>query len=148
MKFKLTVERIVAIVMVLFAGVILFECRNMKMTADYSIGPAALPVACAVLLILFSILVWITSSDRVPASFSAFCTPNAKRCLLLIALSIAFIAAMYFLGLWIPLLVFSVLSFWLIEKHPIVKSLLMGVAWTVFLYIVFVYLLKMNIALF
>lgn len=148
MKFKLTIERIIAFVMIVFALVILFECRNMSLTANYSVGPAALPVACSVLLIIFSVMVWITSTDNKEVSWKALCTPAAKRCFLLVGLTLAFILAMYFLGFWLPFLIFTILSFWLVEKHPLAKAVLMGAVWVVFLYVVFVYLLKMNIALF
>lgn len=148
MKFKLTVERVIAAVMIVFALVILGACRGMKMTANYSIGPAALPVACCVLLIIFSVMVWITSTDSKVLTWSALCTPGARRCFLLVALTLAFILSMYFVGFWPPFLAFSILSFWLVEKHPLIKSVVMGIVWTVFLYVAFVYLLKMNIALF
>ena len=130
MKFKLTIERIIAAVMIVFALVILFECRNMSLTANYSVGPAALPVACSILLVIFSIMVWVTSTDSKVISWKALCTPAAKRCFLLVGLTLAFILTMYFLGFWPPFLVFTILSFWMIEKHPLLKSVMMGIIWT------------------
>ena len=148
MKVKITAEKTISAVMILFAAVILYSCKGMSVTANYSIGPAALPIACAILLILFSVMVWITSVDATVVSLAAFKTPTAKRALLLIALSLAFAISVSLFGIWIPLLAFSILSFFLIEKHSILKSVIMGIVWVGFLYVVFVMLLKMNIPLF
>lgn len=148
MKQKLSGERIIAIAMILFALIILYECVGMKFTAPYSLGPAAAPVICAILLIFFSIMVWITSAGKAPVNWNALKTENGKRAVLLITFTFAFILGMYFAGLWIPLLLFSILSFWKIENHPIGKSIIMSIAWVAFLYVVFVILLKMNIPLF
>lgn len=148
MKVKITAERTISAVMILFAAVILYSCKGMSVTANYSIGPAALPIACAILLILFSVMAWITSVDATVVSLAAFKTPTAKRALLLIALSLAFAISVSLFGIWIPLLAFSILSFFLIEKHSILKSVIMGIVWVGFLYVVFVMLLKMNIPLF
>ena len=145
-KMKLTTERLIAAASILFALVVLWESRGMSLTARYSVGPALLPVACAVLLILFSVMVWITSRDDKQVTLAVFRTAGARRCFLLVALTVAAILALYFFGLWIPFFVYSVLSFWLVEKHSLPKSALMSGVWVLFIYVLFVHLLKMNIS--
>lgn len=145
-KVKLTTERLIAAASIIFALIILCASRGMSMTARYSVGPALLPVACAILLIFFSVMVWVTSRDDKRVTWALFCTQGAQRCFLLIGLTVAAILALYFFGLWIPLFAYSVLCFYLVEKHPLSKSVLMSGVWVVFIYVLFVHLLRMNIS--
>lgn len=147
MKIKLTVEKLLTIAAVIFAFVILFASRDMKFIAAYSIGPAALPVVCALLLCVFAAFVWLTSTEKIFITLGSLISHKVKRAYLLIALIVAFITSIYFVGIWIPLLIYSILSFVLIEQHSWLKSVGMGIAWVTFLYVVFVLLLNINIPL-
>ena len=146
MKAKLTVERLIVLTLFVFASVLLWACRELDFYANYSIGPAVLPLICIFFLVLTGIAVWITSTDDKPVLMAVLRTEGAKRCLMLITLTLLFIVSLYFVDFWIPFFVFNVFSFWLVEKHRPLKSLLMSVIWTGFIYVVFVHLLKMNIS--
>ena len=148
MKLRLTVERLFSLILVLTSLVAIFALRGVPLTANYSVGPAMLPLAYAILLIASSVAAWLSSSDKKLLVLDMFNTPNAKRCILLIALLTGLTISMSFLGFWPPLYVFTVLSFWKVERHPLIKSVLMSAAWMAFIYVMFVVFLKVNTTVF
>lgn len=125
---------------------------------DGSVGPAALPRTASALLVLVSALRLVTESRRAPAAVLPTVAtpgapeveevPDARRKLLLVCATVLVTALLIpYLGLLLSLGLMTLFLAAVVERQPVVRSLLVAVATLAVSYLVFVVLLNIPLPL-
>ncbi len=150
---SLRVEFLVALLLAVFAVVEMIGAIELPMGEEFTIGPGAMPLIYSVGLLLFAGYLLYTSrpkrsvAEANPLKEAEEEAPKldygagVKTFLLVTGL----IAAIYFVGFLVSMMVFAVLHLRLVMRMPWLKAATIGVIWGGALYFAFAHLLEVQL---
>jgi putative tricarboxylic transport membrane protein len=137
----LNAERLIGGFLVLLGAAELYAATGLRVGAEFTLGPGALPIVYALGLILFAALLAFRRTER-GTSERAESGAELRSAVLFFGLLLLFAAVTALAGFLIALLLFSFLTLILVVKWSLVKSALFSAIWSLALYAVFRFVLK------
>jgi hypothetical protein len=140
----MSADLVVGLTLAAFGCAELWSASSLPILTDFTVGPGALPIAYSSGLILFSILiVGGAASRKDERRTQRLPTPiNIYRGVILMALTLIFVAAIYVIGFLASCILFSIALSYFICEVDMTRSILFGTIWSVAIYCLFKYALQ------
>ncbi|MCS0505012.1 tripartite tricarboxylate transporter TctB family protein [Ancylobacter mangrovi] len=138
--FPLNAEIVVSAFMVAFAAAQVYAANQLSLSADYTLGPGALPMIYSVGLLICSAAVLFESVRQ--GGSDGVGEKNSMRGVLCILLLVLFVASIYVVGFLFSTIVFCFLFCQFFSGLGLVKNIAFSVIWGAALYAAFHYLLE------
>ena len=140
----MSADLVVGLTLAAFGCAELWSASSLPISADFTVGPGALPIAYSSGLIVFSVLVVLgaLSSKDAGATQHLQTSQSIYQGLSLLALMIIFIAIIYVIGFLASCIVFSITLSYFICKVSKMYSLFFGIVWSLAIYSLFKYALQ------
>ena len=147
----LDVERIVALVLVIFSIAELTQALQLPLSEEFTLGPGAMPVFYGAGLLIFAVLLWFTASPNERAlperPDERMDEPgrNYPAGITTFLLVVAFVGSIYLIGFLAGTVVFSLLHLIFVMRLNVLKSVTFSLIWGGGLYYLFHDLLSVQL---
>jgi hypothetical protein len=145
---SLGIERLVALLLIVFAIAELYEAFQLPVSEEFTLGPGAMPVIYGLGLLIFAGILAVTASRKAAAGSDEGQDAPARDYRaggVTFALLILFVASIYFFGFLLSTILFSFLHLKLVMRLPVLKAAVFALLWGGGLYYAFDHLLEVQL---
>lgn len=148
-------ERLAALLLITFSVAEFYAALKLSVSAEYTLGPGAMPIIYSVGLFIFATALLLQPSKKASTSIGAAIeagdesepapSPNYRAGVILFALVAAYIASIYVIGFLGGTILFALLYLLLVARWPVMKAAAFAVLWGAGIYVLFVDVLEVQL---
>ncbi|HVZ01676.1 MAG TPA: tripartite tricarboxylate transporter TctB family protein [Dongiaceae bacterium] len=134
---SLGAERLIALLLIIFAVAELYAALQLSVSAEFTLGPGAMPVIYSVGLLIFALVLAIWPAQKAPPVIEnpvdveeePVVIGNYRIGVITFVLVAVFVASIYFVGFFGGTAIFSFLYILLVLRWSVIKSAAFALVW-------------------
>lgn len=136
----MSIQQVFSVILALISSLGILGASQLAMTRGANLGPGAAPMAYAIILLGLSIMLFQAGKRQPKISWRELTQKQVRDGVVFYGLILLLLALMHLLGIFVAVLVFSIVGLLYLKGISTSRSILFSLCWTMALYLLFVVL--------